>query len=152
MKTQYFEGSFTNFQGKEQKFIVAAVVVDNGTLAFTANELDEILVRLNNGECPNCVFETHKVDSMPLFKSIQFGVSFCNPQDTYNKELGQKIAEGKAKCDRTRIGEIHLTSGMFITWDYIEMCLKRLGECIAKSPEKYSKRYAKDLASYIPNK
>ena len=151
MKVQFLTQKFTDFAGVERSFTVAAVPEDYVSLPITpeetANLVDTVVKAVDNGECEYCSAMTcvDKVNSLEQSKRIVFGVSICHPNDVEceNAELGKKIAEGKAKSPRTRIGEITMTSGMFLSYEYIEMCLNRLAELIARNPENYSISYAK---------
>jgi hypothetical protein len=151
MKVQFLTQKFIDFAGAERSFTVAAVPEDYVSLPMTPEETADLVYTVANavdtGECEYCsaLDCVDKVNSLEQSKRVVFGVSICHPSDVKNEneELGKKIAEGKAKSSRTRIGEITMTSGMFVSYEYIEMCLKRLAELIARNPENYNISYAK---------
>ena len=150
MKVQFLEGSFVDFKNQKHTFIVTAVPENTESIAFTGEELDNLIIA-SDGTCLDCIESAvNEVNSLAFSKKVMFGVSFCHPNDSdkYDLNLGVKIATGKAKCRRTRIGEIAYSSGMLIKYDHIQECLKRYVEVISKHPEYYSKSYAKSLEKY----
>ena len=140
MKIQYLVDKFKDFQGIERTFTLAAVPTDCYNYSMSPKELLDF--KFYDNCCCNDTAE-YVSNSMLMRKKIMFGVAICHPNDvkTVNEDLGKKIAEGKAISKRSRIAEIQMTSGMFMTYDYIEMCLKRLAELIKKNPENYSIAY-----------
>jgi hypothetical protein len=48
--------------------------------------------------------------SNPLTRCTQVGMSLCHKNDSFNKELGRKIAEGRAKAGREQ-------TSFSISWD-----------------------------------
>lgn len=150
MKVQFLEGNLIDFKVQKRTFIVVAVPEDTESIALTGEELNNLVIAAD-GTCLDCVESAiNEVNSLGFSKKVMFGVSFCHPNDSnkYDFNLGLKIAVGKAKCRRTRIGEIAYSSGMLIKYDHIQECLKRYVEVISKHPEYYSKSYAKSLEKY----
>lgn len=151
MKTQFLTKTFVDFAGVERSFTVAAVLENRETIPLTSREAATVHMAIAEGEgkdleCRACAAQEafKSIDSMLHTKRVAFGVSFCHPSDmkVENPELGKTIAMGKAKCAKTRIGEINMTSGMFINSEHINLCLERFAELIARNPENYSLSYA----------
>lgn len=86
MKTIYRIDKFTDFNGVEREFIIAAVSVD------TAKDckdkfIDETFVSLSNDM---------DVWDIKAPKLLLLGIAVRNVNDTYDEELGMRIALGKA--------------------------------------------------------
>ena len=86
MKTIYRIDKFTDFNGVEREFIIAAVSVD------TAKDckdkfIDETFVSLSNDI---------DVWDIKAPKLLLLGIAVRNVNDTYDEELGMRIALGKA--------------------------------------------------------
>lgn len=86
MKTIYRIDKFTDFNGVEREFIIAAVSID---VAKDCKDtyIEEAFVALGN-DCDVCDIEAPKL--------LLLGVAVRNANDIYNEELGMKIALGKA--------------------------------------------------------
>ena len=124
MKNQFLIGSFKS-NDEERKYVIAAVPEKCYGLAYDTNEFDE--------EVPGEIYNY----------TVKFGIAVCRERDTFNEELGKKIAMGKALCERTRVGFINMTHGMFLTTQYLDMCLKRLAELLEAHPEQFIAAYYK---------
>jgi len=66
------------------------------------------------------------------------GVSFQNPKDEYNRELGNIIAKGKALKDKTCLGFLECTNKRFLD---IHRIMENELERILYHPELYIKGY-----------
>ena len=144
MKKQFLEGIFKDFDGIERTFIVAAVPEKQLLASYSSDELEYILDLVDSDGCKDCIYDTiESPNSMFSSINVKFGVAFCHPKDinTNNPELGRKIAAGKAISKRSRVAEINFSSGMLISFDLIQSCLKKIAKDVMEHPEKYSKSY-----------
>lgn len=75
---------------------------------------------------------------------LSFGVSFCNPVDKHNNELGKKIAYGKSVSDRNT----NVLSGRagLLNIEAVKYILDNETNHVKQYPEQYSVSYAKAKA------
>lgn len=75
---------------------------------------------------------------------LSFGVSFCNPVDKHNNELGKKIAYGKSISDRNT--NILLGRAGLLNIEAVKYILDNETNHVKQYPEQYSISYAKAKA------
>lgn len=73
---------------------------------------------------------------------LSFGVSFCNPVDKHNNELGKKIAYGKSVSDRNT--NVLLGRAGLLNIETVKYILDNEVNHVKQYPEQYSVSYAKD--------
>lgn len=122
----YKFGSFVNYEGVSQKVIVCAV-----------------------SKSPCC-------DEDYIVRELYLGLSICNPNDTYDEELGKKIAYSKAvNIDpvlfATFPGIINSSTVDNILNSELEFIKKHPGKYIAGYDEKAKKHFDYDLAMSMFN-
>ena len=72
---------------------------------------------------------------------LSFGVSFCNPVDKHNNELGKKIAYGKSVSDRNT--NVLLGRAGLLNIETVKYILDNEVNHVKQYPEQYSVSYAK---------
>lgn len=77
---------------------------------------------------------------------LSFGVSFCNPVDKHNNELGKKIAYGKSVSDRNT--NVLLGRAGLLNIEAVKYILDNETNHIKQYPEQYSVSYAKAKDKY----
>ena len=77
---------------------------------------------------------------------LSFGVSFCNPVDKHNNELGKKIAYGKSISDRNT--NILLGRAGLLNIETVKYILDNETNHVKQYPEQYSVSYAKAKDKY----
>lgn len=77
---------------------------------------------------------------------LSFGVSFCNPVDKHNNELGKKIAYGKSISDRNT--NILLGRAGLLNIEAVKYILDNETNHVKQYPEQYSISYAKAKDKY----
>lgn len=77
---------------------------------------------------------------------LSFGVSFCNPVDKYNNELGKKIAYGKSVSDRNT--NVLLGRAGLLNIEAVKYILDNETNHVKQYPEQYSVSYAKAKDKY----
>ena len=85
-----------------------------------------------------------------LTRILSFGVSFCNPVDKHNNELGKKIAYGKSvhvKNTNMLIGRAGL-----LNIETVKYILDNEVNHVKQYPEQYSVAYAKAKDKYEKSK
>lgn len=85
-----------------------------------------------------------------LTRILSFGVSFCNPVDKHNNELGKKIAYGKsinAKNTNVLMGRAGL-----LNIETVKYILDNEVNHVKQYPEQYSVAYAKGKEKYEKSK
>lgn len=85
-----------------------------------------------------------------LTRVLSFGVSFCNPIDKNNNELGKKIAYGKSinvKNTNVLMGRAGL-----LNIDTVKYILDNEVNHVKQYPEQYSAAYAKAKEKYEKSK
>lgn len=74
----------------------------------------------------------------PIIRTVSLGVSICNPVDTYNKELGEKIAYTKAKKSIPKL--MALENGVINT-AVVKAFLEQELKFVINNPSKFIKGY-----------
>ena len=77
---------------------------------------------------------------------LSFGVSFCNPVDKHNNELGKKIAYGKSISGRNT--NILLGRAGLLNIEAVKYILDNETNHVKQYPEQYSVSYAKAKDKY----
>ena len=77
---------------------------------------------------------------------LSFGVSFCNPVDKHNNELGKKIAYGKSVSDRNT--NVLLGRAGLLNIEAVKYILDNETNHVKQYPEQYSVSYAKAKDKY----
>lgn len=77
---------------------------------------------------------------------LSFGVSFCNPVDKHNKELGKKIAYGKSVSSRNT--NVLLGRAGLLNIETVKYILDNEVNHVKQYPEQYSVSYAKAKDKY----
>lgn len=77
---------------------------------------------------------------------LSFGVSFCNPVDKHNNELGKKIAYGKSISDRNT--NILLGRAGLLNIEAVKYILDNETNHVKQYPEQYSISYMKAKDKY----
>lgn len=81
-----------------------------------------------------------------LTRNLSFGVSFCNPVDKHNNELGKKIAYGKSVSDRNT--NVLLGRAGLLNIETVKYILDNEVNHVKQYPEQYSVSYAKAKDKY----
>lgn len=147
MKTErvnYLISAFEDYAGEQHRFVIAAVsrVLPKTEVVRTDNddEYDEDVSYL--------VMKTNEYDEYELdevVKCLYVGVAVCNPKDTFDEALGQKIAYQKAlksdaKLYTTKLGLINNT--------VVNALLEQEEEFIKNNPGSVIKNYNNLRAEY----
>lgn len=77
---------------------------------------------------------------------LSFGVSFCNPVDKHNNELGKKIAYGKSVSARNT--NVLLGRAGLLNIEAVKYILDNETNHVKQYPEQYSVSYAKAKDKY----
>ena len=77
---------------------------------------------------------------------LSFGVSFCNPVDKHNNELGKKIAYGKSVSNRNT--NVLLGRAGLLNIEAVKYILDNETNHVKQYPEQYSVSYAKAKDKY----
>lgn len=77
---------------------------------------------------------------------LSFGVSFCNPVDKHNNELGKKIAYGKSISDRNT--NVLLGRAGLLNIETVKYILDNEVNHVKQYPEQYSVAYTKAKDKY----
>lgn len=81
-----------------------------------------------------------------LTRLLSFGVSFCNPVDKHNNELGKKIAYGRSVKDGNT--NILLGRAGLLNIETVKHILDNEANHVKQYPEQYSASYAKAKDKY----
>lgn len=145
---EHIVDSFTDYEGKVHHFVIAAV---SETLPKTAVEAykDEwtgedkkitySIAEEVEGE-PEAYFTTEVV------KVLKLGITICNPNDTFNEELGKKVAVQRAQP------KLYATDPGVINSCMVKALLQQEASYLKNNPEKYIAAYAGDKAKFLENK
>lgn len=122
-REEYIIDSFVDFTGTERKFIIAAVSQD----------------------CLDCT----QISEEEIEKALYLGISVCNAKDTFDEELGKRIAKGKALSPKSRIGVLHATKRGVINTKMVRALLEQEAEYMKQNPGTYLRGYDKDKEMYL---
>ena len=81
-----------------------------------------------------------------LTRLLSFGVSFCNPVDKHNNELGKKIAYGRSVKDGNT--NVLLGRAGLLNIETVKHILNNEANHVKQYPEQYSVAYAKAKERY----
>lgn len=81
-----------------------------------------------------------------LTRLLSFGVSFCNPVDKHNNELGKKIAYGRSVKDGNT--NVLLGRAGLLNIETVKHILDNEANHVKQYPEQYSVAYAKAKEKY----
>ena len=116
-KVVYKAGTFTNYEGKVQKFIICAI-----------SRVPEVNTCLSLPDNNEYVIEYYGDE----LKELSVGVSITNTKDSFNEEFGKKIAYSKAKSNKK---SFMLTNRPgFINEDVVNALLANYVKYIQKDP------------------
>ena len=85
-----------------------------------------------------------------LTRVLSFGVSFCNPIDKNNNELGKKIAYGKSVSVKNT--NVLMGRAGLLNIDTVKYILDNEVNHVKQYPEQYSGAYAKAKEKYEKSK
>lgn len=91
------------------------------------------------------VIREHTIFENPT-RILSFGVSFCNPVDKHNNELGKKIAYGKSISDGNT--SVLLGRSRLLNIETVKYILDNEVNHVKQYPEQYSVAYAKAKDEY----
>lgn len=131
-KVVYSNGEFTDYSGKVHQYTVAAV-----------SRPVEIVNGVSNLAVVN---EDNKFVS-DVTKVLSIGISICNPDDTYDEELGKKIAYEKAISEKNDLKLYAAQSGLVNT-RMVEALIEQEKAYFEAYPEKHIKGYQKAMYHY----
>lgn len=124
-RVEYIVDTFTDYAGTKRNFVMAAVSLS-----------DETGVGIyENG---------NYVDSQD--KVLSIGVSVCRPNDTFNEELGKRIAEGKAVKYRNHA--MYVTDAGLINDKVVKALLEQEAEYFKTNPGRYLAGYDNDARKF----
>ena len=138
---QYKTGSFTDYIGQTHEFVVCAVAV--------VHDIDLILAEWIRHNGHTACLPVKGIDGDErLFASVYFGVSICNPTDTFNLERGKQIAYNKALSTKLRQRWVASDTGMIKQPEAIEVFLNLEVQFVASHPEEFIAGYAEAERKY----
>lgn len=128
MNNEYFKtGSFTNFKGEEQQFVVACVLTKEHEPIFNYNE-DIIDIKLRMG----------------------IGVSICDKRDQFDLERGKMIASERAKTTRRDVAYFSCNSVISaLTEEGVERALNNEVQFVKDHPGAFIAGYDDAKRKYL---
>lgn len=144
---EHIVDSFTDYEGKVRHFVIAAV---SETLPKTAVEAykDEW-----TGEDKKITYSiAEEVEGEPtayltdeVVKVLKLGITICNPNDTFNEELGKKVAAQRAQP------KLYATDSGVINSTMVKALLQQEASYVKNNPEKYIAAYAENREKFFKN-
>lgn len=115
--------SFTDFTGKEHKFVIAALKVN-----------------LKDEGCPMIIQVTDKVDKIygTIQAGLKIGIAICNPVDEFDQDLGITTAIARASNSNC---VLYTTYKGQLSDALVETYLKEKANHLIHNPGKYIKGY-----------
>lgn len=124
-KVEYIVDTFKDYTGAERHFVMAAVSIHNEA---------EVYVEENDEP----IYTDEKI--------LSIGVAVCRPNDTFNEELGKRIAEGKAT--KYRDHALYATDAGLINDKMVKALLEQEADYFRVNPGRYLAGYDKDAQKY----
>lgn len=124
MKYLYKVDSFTDFEGKERKFVL---------LCATIND-------------PSLIINTQFTEAE---RYLNLGIALCNEVDEFDEQLGVKIALGRAQKKLNHM--IVFQRGSMINNDLVNTILERESAYLKKDPGFYIEGYDVAKDRYLRN-
>ena len=121
----YKVDSFTDFAGKERKFVACALSESplNADLSLTVGWVDSYNhLQTNQSLCHN------------IYRIVTIGIAVCNPEDTFNEDKGKSIARNKA-ANMEGLPRIYVDSKGIITQELVETFLNQQIQFFKEHPE-----------------
>lgn len=134
-KVNYRVGSFIDYKNVEHKFVIAAVsqmletCKESGTWYSLCRETD---------------YDCESVVGIP--KCVRLGIAICNPEDTFNEQIGLFKAVSRAKNTTTRV--LFTTEIGLIGTDMVNGLLDQEVKHVQQNPGKYIPGYDESAAKY----
>lgn len=125
-KVEYKVDSFTDYTGVERKFVLAALSISDESSIY--------------------IEESNEEEIESAYKVLTLGISVCRANDTFNEELGKKIAEGKA--NKYRNHAIYTTDSGLINATMVKALLEQEATYFKANPGRYLIGYDKDKQKY----
>lgn len=124
-RIEYRIGEFTDFAGRQRKYVVAAVseLIDCGCVTTMRGE---------------------------VVKKLSLGFSICNPDDKWDEELGKKIALGKAMKRPSRV--LYASHASMINTDVVNALINQEMKYAEKTPSTVFKGYETAEKKWFENK
>ncbi|GMO10862.1 MAG: hypothetical protein Nk1A_9170 [Endomicrobiia bacterium] len=119
-RTLYHFDQFIDRENRCHHFILAAVITDSNT----PGEFQMGSARLSIPE-----------------RSVHFGLSITHPNDERDVVIGQRIAEGRAKKEKTRLGRVLTDQKGLLCTKVVTSILKEKAKHIKENPGEYIRGY-----------
>ena len=124
MKYLYKVDSFIDFEGKERKFVLLCVTIND----------------------PSLILNAHFTEAE---RYLNLGVALCNEVDEFDEQLGVKIALGRAQKKLNHM--IVFQRGSMINNDLVNTILERESAYLKKDPGFYIEGYDVAKDRYLRN-
>lgn len=124
MKYLYKVDSFIDFEGKERKFVLLCVTIND----------------------PSLILNAHFTEAE---RYLNLGIALCNEVDEFDEQLGVKIALGRAQKKLNHM--IVFQRGSMINNDLVNTILERESAYLKKDPGFYIEGYDVAKDRYLRN-
>lgn len=151
-RINYIIDKFTDFNGVDHNFVICALSQE---LPSKACELEDFNPFIFSAESPIthwvCRHFTNKADTEDsevigiVRKQLSLGVSICSPEDTFDAEIGKKIALKRARSSDPCM---FVSDKGLINNDTVEAILKREALYLKNNPGNYITGYDKAKMQY----
>lgn len=134
VKVEYLTDKFKDYTGQEREFTLAAVSVPVGfkEILYVPDILGE------RCDCETFSYFPEDIE-MGLEKYLLIGMSIRNAEDTYNEEIGKRIAIGKALKFKGK--QILLSHAGLANTKMIQALLEQEAEYFKRDPQSYIAGY-----------
>lgn len=134
--------SFVDELGNTRHFVIAAI---SEVLPTTIGELNPDADEYQEEPVSHEVVRYDEWDSETIdlvVKGLKLGFAICNPIDTFNEELGKKIAIGRAK--KNKHYALYATEPGFINTKMVRAFLEQEAEYFKQNPESHIAGYKRE--------
>jgi len=144
---KYVYGEFVDFAGATHKFTVA------GVSRIEPTDKEDNLISIEGPSVMDYTKGLYLSEYIPI-KGLLIGVSICSPNDTYDKELGEKIAYSKAVNVKDLYSHTALYTPVFglINDEVVTAVLDNYAKYITKNPGAIIAGYNKSEKKFLENK
>lgn len=121
----YLTDSFTDYAGKEHKFVACALsqTPDDPEFSLEVGWIDQ-----------NGVIDTDSELYQKVNRMVTIGIAICNPTDTFDEEAGQRIAYNKA-AHMENLPRLYAPAKGLITRELVETFLHQQVKFFKENPE-----------------
>lgn len=141
LKSNFLSDTFVDYEGVERHFTVAAVSVPIDEVGSLFNTMDVVAACAEGKDLNGTT-----TDDVTFEKVLFIGVAIQRKEDTFNEELGKRIAYGKALKNKNRY--LYVSHRGLVNTPMVEALIRQEADYFKKDPGFYIAGYDKAEKEY----